>query len=497
MEELLRSLALFKPETALVAGMLLVVVADTIGASWRNAAVRTLTLASLAVALGFAFNLQASGASASLFSGMVAVDPLGAAFKVVLIAAGLLTVLAFTFRNSRELAGLGQGELHALVLALVLSCLLLAAAFDIVMLYLALEMVSITSYVMVAYLKGDRMSNEASLKYVLFGAASTGSMLYGLSFLYGMTGATSLPAIQAFLAGGIPEANRFTIYAITILVTAGFGFKIAAVPFHFWCPDVYQGAATPVTALLSVLPKAAGLAITLRFFYGAFSTPGTTPWDLSGSIDWARLLMLISVITMTGGNVAALTQTNMKRLLAYSSIAHAGYLLMGVVALSENGARGLLVYLAVYLFMNLGAFLVVTLVHLHEDTFDLRDYAGLYRRAPLLTVAMAFFLLSLVGIPPFVGFLGKLYVFAAVIEKGMGVYATIAAINAAIAAYYYFRVLKVMTIDAGNEDKPALRLAFADQAWLVAFALANLVPLLFWSRIDGWARGALVLYAGR
>ena len=256
-------------------------------------------------------------------------------------------------------------------------------------------------------------------------------MLYGLSFLYGMTGTTSLPAIQAFLAGGVPEANRFAIYAITLLVLAGFGFKIAAVPFHFWCPDVYQGAATPVTALLSVLPKAAGLAIVLRFFYGAFSAPGTAPWDLAGSIDWAQLVMLISVLTMTLGNVAALTQTNMKRLLAYSSIAHAGYLLMGIVALSENGARGLLVYLAAYLFMNLGAFLVVTLVHLHEDSFDLRDYPGLYRRAPLLTVAMAFFLLSLVGIPPFIGFLGKLYVFAAVIEKGMGVYATIAAVNAA------------------------------------------------------------------
>ena len=497
MEELLRSLALFKPETALVAGLLLVVITDSIGAAWRNAAVRLLTLASLAMALGLAFNLQSSGAKASIFSGMLVVDPLGAAFKVVLVAAGLLTVLVFTFRNSRELQGLGQGELHALVLALVLSCLLLASASDLVMLYLALEMVSITSYVMVAYLKGDRMANEASLKYVLFGAASTGSMLYGLSFLYGMTGTTSLPAIQAFLAGGIPEANRFAIYAITLLVLAGFGFKIAAVPFHFWCPDVYQGAATPVTALLSVLPKAAGLAIALRFFYGTFSSPGTAPWDLEGSIGWGSILMLISVVTMTAGNVAALTQTNMKRLLAYSSIAHAGYLLMGIVALSENGARGLLVYLAAYLFMNLGAFLVVTLVHLHEGSFDLRDYAGLYRRAPLLTVAMAFFLLSLVGIPPFIGFLGKLYVFAAVIEKGMGIYATIAAVNAAIAAYYYFRVLKVMTIDPGNEDKPMLNLALADRAWLVAFALANLVPLLFWSQVEGWARSALVLYAGR
>jgi NADH-quinone oxidoreductase subunit N len=497
MEELQRSLALFQPEAVLTAGLLLVVVVDSIGAAWRNAAMRVLTLASLALALGLAFDLQASGAEGTLFSGMLVVDPLGAAFKIILVAAGLLTVLAFTFRNSRELHGLGQGELMALILALVLSCLLLAAANDIVMLYLALEMVSITSYVMVAYLKGDRMSNEASLKYVLFGAASTGTMLYGLSLLYGMTGTTSLPGIQEFVAGGIPEANRFAIYAITLLVLAGFGFKIAAVPFHFWCPDVYQGAPTPVTALLSVLPKAAGLAIVLRFFYGAFSAPATGPWDLVGSIDWVEVLMVLSVVTMTVGNVAALTQTNMKRLLAYSSIAHAGFLLMGVVALSEDGARGLLVYLAAYLFMNLGAFLVVTLVHLHDGSFDLRDYPGLYRRAPLLTLAMGFFLLSLVGIPPFIGFLGKLYVFAAVIEQGMGVYAVIAALNAAVAAYYYFRVLKVMTIDPGNEDRPPLKLALADQAWLAAFALANVVPILFWTRIDSWARGAMVLYAGR
>jgi len=154
-------------------------------------------------------------------------------------------------------------------------------------------MVSITSYVMVAYLKGDRMSNEASLKYVLFGAASTGTMLYGLSFLYGLTGTTALPGIQEFLAAGIPEANRFAIYAITLLVLVGFGFKIAAVPFHFWCPDVYQGAATPVTALLSVLPKAAGIAIVLRFFYGTFSAPTTSAWDLEGQVAWGQILMLV------------------------------------------------------------------------------------------------------------------------------------------------------------------------------------------------------------
>ena len=430
---------------------------------------------------------------------MLAVDPLGGFFKIILVLASLLVVLVFTFRNSRELHGLGHGELHSLILALTLSNLLLANANDILMLYLALEMVSITSYVLAAYLKGDRMSNEASLKYLLFGAVSTGSMLYGLSLLYGLTGTTSLPLIQQFLAGGAPEANRFAVFLIVLLVVAGFGFKIAAVPFHFWCPDVYQGAATPVTALLSVAPKAAGFAIVLRFFYGTMSVPITGAWDLAGIIDWQPMLVVLSVATMTLGNVAALTQNDMKRLLAYSSIAHAGYIMMGIVALSDNGARSVLLYLLVYLFMNLGAFLVVTLVHLHDGTFDLRDYPGLYRRAPLLTLVMSLFMLSMVGIPPLVGFLGKFYVFGAVVALGPDYYwyAAVGAVNAAIAAFYYLRVMRVMIIDPGNEDRPPLELAFADRAWLLLFAAANLLPILFWGRIDEWARGALVMYAGR
>ena len=499
MDEVLRSLALFRPEIALTVGLLLVVLADAVGAAWRNAAVRGLSLLSLAAALALAFSLHASGAQGALFSGMLVVDPLGAVFKIILVAAGLLVVLAFTFRNSRELHGLGQGEFHSLVLALTLSNLLLATANDLVMLYLALEMVSITSYVMVAFLKGDRMSNEASLKYLLFGAVATGAMLYGLSLLYGLSGTTSLPAIREFLAGGIPDTSRLAVYTITLLVLAGFGFKVAAVPFHFWCPDAYQGAPTPVAALLSVGPKVAGFAVMLRFFFGSFAVPGMGAWDLTGVIDWPPLLMLVSAVTMTVGNVAALTQGNMKRLLAYSSIAHAGYIMMGVVALSEDGARALIVYLLAYLVMNLGAFFVVTLVHLHDGTFELRDYPGLYRRAPLLTAVMGVFLLSLVGIPPFVGFLGKLYVFGAVIERGPGYwwYAVVGAVNAAIAAYYYFRILKVMVMDPGNEDRPALSLAFADRAWLVLFALANLAPVFFWSGIDSWTRGSLVLYAGR
>jgi NADH-quinone oxidoreductase subunit N len=497
MDEVLHSLHRFGPELITTAALLLVVVADASGAAFRNTFSRLLTIAGLAAALFACPPLSSPAAAGPLFSGMLYLDPMGVFFKVVLLGAALLLVLSFTFANSRELFGLGHGEFYALLLALTLSNLLMAASSDIVMLYLSLEMVSITSYIMVAYLKGDRMSNEASLKYILFGAVSTGSMLYGLSLLYGLTGATGFAKIQEALATGLPDQGRFALYAIALFVFAGFGFKTAAVPLHFWCPDAYEGAPTPVSAFLSVAPKAAGFAVMLRFFFSSLAAPLTGPWDLVGTVDWAQFLMVISILTMTLGNVAALTQTNMKRLLAYSSIAHAGYILMGVVALSAGGARGLMVYLLAYLFMNLGAFLVVTLIHRHDQTFDLRDYAGLYRRSPLLAVAMGIFLLSLVGIPPLAGFMGKLYVFAAVIESRQYVLAVAGALNAAVAAYYYFRILKTIVIDAGDETRPAIQLPFVDKAWVTAFAAANVVPIFFWYLIEGWTRQALPLFAGR
>jgi NADH-quinone oxidoreductase subunit N len=499
MPQVFRDLPLFWPEVALTLGLLLVVLVDASGVRARDGLNRIVTLATLAAAFGLCVQLQGQAPVRTIFSGMLVVDPMAVAFMTILALASLLVALVFTFKNSRELHGLGQGEFYALLLALTLSNMLLAASNDMVMLYLALEMVSITSYVMVAYMKGDRMSNEASLKYVLFGAVSTGAMVYGFSLLYGLVGATGLPRVQEFLAGGVTDANRTAVYATTLLIFAGFGFKVAAVPFHFWCPDVYQGAPTPVTAFLSVAPKAAGFAIMLRFFYRGVAVAGATPWDLTGSIDWPLVLMVISALTMTVGNVAALTQTNMKRLLAYSSIAHAGYLMMGIVALSENGARALVVYLVAYLFMNLGAFLVVTLIHGQEGTFDLRDYAGLWRRAPLLTLAMGVFLLSLVGIPPFVGFMGKLYVFAAVVERGSTYawFAVVGALNAAIGAFYYFRVLKTMTIDAEESEKAAVFIAPADLAWLGFFMLGNFAPIFFWGSVESWARQSLTLWAGR
>jgi NADH-quinone oxidoreductase subunit N len=350
---------------------------------------------------------------------------------------------------------------------------------------------------MVAYLKGDRMSNEASLKYLLFGAVSTGAMLYGLSLLFGLTGATEFSQIREALLTGLSDQNRFAAYTIALLIFTGFAFKTAVVPAHFWVPDVYQGAPTPVTALLSVAPKAAGFAVMLRFFFGSFSSPLRGPLDLVGTLDWPAMLMTVSILTMTVGNVAALTQTNMKRLLAYSSIAHAGFILMGVVALSETGARGLMVYLLAYVFMNLGAFLVVTLVHRQDGTFDVRDYAGLVRRSPFLTFAMAVFLLSLVGIPPLVGYLGKLYVFAAAMQSGLYTLAVAGALNAALGAYYYFRILKTMVVDPGDPAKESFDLPVVDKAWLVVFMIANVAPIFLWSVIDTWTRASLPVLVTR
>ena len=348
---------------------------------------------------------------------MLALDSFSQFFKLFLLLASGLVLLASL--DSAELAPTHQGEFFALLLSVTLGMLLLSSSINLAMLFLSFELVSLTSYIMVGYLKNDRLSNEASLKYILFGAIASGAMLYGFTLIYGMTGSLNLYSIRdAYLNKGLEGVDQFTVLLILVLTMAGFGFKTASVPFHFWCPDVYAGAATPVTAFLSIAPKAAGFAILVRFFFSGMSVAGNNQWSLMSGINWPLILIGISVLTMTLGNIAALTQNNLKRMLAYSSIAHAGYIMMGVVVLNGDGLRAILLYLVVYLFMNLGAFLVVTIIYNSDRTFDIEGYNGMFKRAPFLSVAMSIFMLSLIGIPPFAGFLGKLYIFGAVIQKG-------------------------------------------------------------------------------
>jgi NADH-quinone oxidoreductase subunit N len=490
----IQSLRFFLPELTLTVAILVVILCDISLKRLRNVLNPLLTIASLLLALYFTLQLN-QAAPADLFGSMLALDGFAQFFKLFLILAGLLVVLGSL--DADELSSVHQGEFFALLLSVTLGMILMANSINLAMLYLSLELVSLTSYIMVGYLRTDRLSNEASLKYILFGAVSTGSMLYGLSLLYGMTGSLNLYTIRdALLGQGVEGLNQFTILLILVLSLAGFGFKTAAVPFHFWCPDVYAGAPTPVTAFLSVAPKAAGFAILVRFFFSGMSQANANQWGLVGGINWPLVLIGVSVLTMTWGNIAALTQNNLKRMLAYSSIAHAGYILMGSVVLTGNGLRSMLVYMFVYLFMNLGAFLVVTIIYNSDKTFDVEDYKGMFQRAPFLCVAMSVFMLSLIGIPPFAGFLGKLYVFGSVIDKGLYWFAVIGTLNAALAAFYYMRVLKAMLIEEGNGKAAPLEVSFLNRTLLWVLLLPNILLPIFWNPIDRWATASVRLFGG-
>jgi NADH-quinone oxidoreductase subunit N len=487
------SFAKFYPEIIITVTLLLVIVIDISLPAIRRAA--TFWVTAIGLLASFVFTVPLFGAAESkLFYGMVALDPLAVFFKGFLILASLLVLLATP--GSRELARSNLGEFYTLLLGVTLGMLLLATSIDMLMLYLSLEMVSVGSYIMVGYLRNERQSNEASLKYILFGAVSTGSMLYGITLLFGLTGSTNLYTIRDVLAaGGADGSNGMTLLVATALILAGFGFKTAAVPFHFWCPDVYTGAPTPVTAFLSVAPKAAGFATLIRFFFSGLSdTSRVSGWVPFAALDWTLLLLVISVITMTLGNLAALRQDNMKRMLAYSSIAHAGYIFMGTVVLTAGGLQSVLIYLITYLFMNLGAFLVVIEIFNRTESFDIKDYRGLYHRSPFLTIAMTIFLLSLMGIPPFAGFFGKLYVFGAAVNHNLAWFAVVGALNSVIAVYYYARVIKTMIIDpGGSEDR--IELGWSSLALVWIMLLPTVGMMFFWDFIQKLTQDSLKFIA--
>ena len=337
-----------------------------------------------------------------------------------------------------------HGEYYALLLFSVIGMMCMAAGYDIVLIFIGLELMAISTYVLVGFLRRDKRSNEAALKYMLLGAFSSGIFAYGLSLFYGITGSTNLEVIHRQLAQRIAQngGHADPIVIVALLATAtGLLFKIAAVPFHQWAPDAYEGAPTAVTGFMSVSVKAAGWAMLLRIFLG-----GLHPLRMV----YVPLVMFVSIATMTAANFAALTQNNLKRLLAYSSIAHVGYMLLGLVAgdatsLSANGIKGILVYLLVYTFMNLGAFAVITSLRHREVIGDeIDDIAGLYSRAPVEAVLMLIFLLSLAGIPPLAGFWGKYIIFLSLIESGHYALAALGVLYSVFGLYYYLRIANAM-----------------------------------------------------
>jgi NADH-quinone oxidoreductase subunit N len=494
--QILYDLQKFYPELVISLTLLGVVILDiALPRDMRKSATFVLTAFGLIASFLLSVPLF-SAPSGTMFYGMIALDQMAVFFKGFLILSSFLILLATP--GSRELSKAQLGEFFALLLGVTLAMLLLASAVDMLMLFLSLEMVSLTSYIMVGYLRNDRQSNEASLKYILFGAVSTGSMLYGITILYGLTGTTKMAAIREVLArGGATGDNSLTLLVSTALILAGFGFKTAAVPFHFWCPDVYTGAPTPVTAFLSVAPKAAGFATLIRFFFTGLtdSAGGPSQWAPFSALNWTLLVLVISIITMTLGNIAALRQVNMKRMLAYSSIAHAGYIFMGAVVLTSQGVQSILIYLITYLFMNLGAFLVVIELYNRTGSFDLKDYRGLYRRSPFLTIAMSIFMLSLMGIPPFAGFFGKLFVFGAAVNHNLAWYAVIGALNSVISVYYYARVIKAMIIEPG-EDMTAINLPWTSHVMVWIMLLPTVGMMIFWNRIQELTSASMKFFLG-
>lgn len=382
-----------------------------------------------------------------------------------------------------------HGEYYALMLLSVAGMMCMAAGFDIVLIFIGLELMAISTYVLVGFLRRDRRSNEAALKYLLLGAFSSGIFAYGLSLLYGLTGSTNLSAIQQMLARQMySEYKPVAIIALVTTIT-GLLFKIAAIPFHQWAPDAYEGAPTSITGFMSVAVKAAGWAMLLRILIGGL---------LPMRSVWVPLLVFVSIATMTGANFAALTQTNTKRLLAYSSIAHVGYMLLGLIAgtatqLSPDGIKGILIYLLVYTFMNLGAFGVITsLRHRNIVGDELDDLNGLYSRAPVEAVLMLVFMLSLAGIPPLAGFWGKYFIFLSLIESGHYVLASLGVLYSVFGLYYYLKIANAMFMRQPEKGEETLPVSYAMRAALGLTGLATLyigiLPNRFIELVN-WALG--------
>ena len=376
-----------------------------------------------------------------IFGGMLRNDWFAFAFKLLfLFGAAVTTLFAIDVKEIGQ-----KGEFYALLLVSTLGMNLMASAADIVMLYLAIETTSIPLYILAGFMTRDHKSTEAGFKYMLFGAAASAIMLYGFSLLYGFSGTTNLYTLaESFYDMDFPT---LAVIASFILILIGFGFKISAVPLHFWAPDVYEGAPTPVTGFLSTASKAAGFAVLMRVLVAVF-----TPIIIN---DWSSVLATLAVLTMTVGNLLALAQKNIKRMLAFSSIAHAGYILIGVVAVTELGVASMVFYLLAYMITNLAAFGVVVIFWQVTGSDEISAYAGLSRRSPGLAMAMLVAFLSLAGMPPLAGFVAKVFVFAAAVEADYIWLAVVGVLNSIIGLYYYLTVLKVVYLfRSEEEDKP-------------------------------------------
>ena len=427
------------PEILLVVLVGLILVLDAIWKPEIKRSLGWLTAGGLLIVMVISFFVATPQDQGRLiFGGMIRQDWLSFAFNILFMFAAAITALF-----AMDMKGVGQkGEFYVLMLISTLGMSLMASAADIIMLYLAIETTSIPMYILVGFMTHDDKSTESGFKYLLFGATASTIMLYGFSLLYGFTGQTNI--YQIALSFSDFQFPKIAALGSLLLILVGFGFKISAFPLHFWAPDVYEGAPTPIAGFLSTASKAAGFVVVLRVLIAVFIPS-----------DWIYVLAIVSVLTMTVGNVLALVQKNIKRLLAYSSIAHAGYILIGVVAVSQLGMTSVVFYLIAYLITNLAAFGIVMTFSQVVGSDEISAYSGLSRRKPWLALAMMVAFLSLAGMPPLAGFIAKIFVFAAAVKVGLIWLAFVGVLNSIIGLYYYLTVLKyVYLYRSDDEDKP-------------------------------------------
>ncbi|NWG11901.1 MAG: NADH-quinone oxidoreductase subunit N [Acidobacteria bacterium] len=419
------------PQLILITAGILVMLLEPFTAPGRKGRLGQMAVIASALA-AYSLGFQWNSTPRTLFHGMFIVDNFTMFFQwLFLVITAIAALVSIRFNQREEIE---RGEYYALLLFACSGMSLMAASGDLILTFLAIEILSIATYVLAGFKRSDAHSNESALKYFLLGSFATAFLLYGIALIYGTSGSTNYQVIRD--VGTLPGQVQVTAVAGLVLLLVGFGFKAALVPFHAWAPDVYQGAPTPVTAFMTVGPKAAAFAALLRILAQALPAMAD---------DWTRLLWAVSILTMTLGNVVAVLQTDLKRMLAYSAIAHAGYLLIGVVTNTGNGFGAVLFYLVVYTVMNLGALtIVLSLSRQGDKRVNLEDYAGLSRSAPFIAASLSVFLISLAGIPLTGGFLGKFYLFSAAVEAGYIGLAVIGVLNSVVSVYYYFRVMVVM-----------------------------------------------------
>lgn len=471
-------LATIYPELLVAAMSMILLVLDVFVPKGRKA---LLGAGVIATCVGAGVLLFTIDSEKLVFSNLFSIDSFGSFFKVIFLLSTVLVVLISTRFLDLEESHLG--EYYVLLLIALLGMMFMASSVDLIAIYVSLETMAITCYVLAGFFKRDRRSNEAGMKYFLLGAFASGILLYGMALLYGMTGTTNLLEIASKLqaTGG----DRSIVLLGMLLLIAGLSFKIAAVPFHMWAPDIYQGAPTPVTAFLSVAPKAAYFAIVARIFL-----IGLDPL----AADWATVLAWISFFTMTAGNVGAIVQTNVKRLLAYSSISHAGYLLIGIVARGDFGLSGLMIYLFIYVFMNIGAFAVVIYLRSRSVEGDeIEHFKGLAQHNPWAAALMVIFLLSLAGIPPTAGFIGKYFLFSAAIDQGWALLAVAGVVNSAISLYYYFKIVMAMYMGEPSREPAAFNESLPLVLALVLTVSATLAFGLYPAPLIELARASTML----